>query len=124
MGGYRPVRFRLGLWEWIRGRRFLIDFEYEKSQVKEAREAELRSAGVSPEVLSLLPTYERADGSLWRAAFASTQATARKKDAGWSRTIYHPEHKRTLTLDQLLAQYAWHCNHDLRHITALVERQG
>lgn len=45
-------------------------------------------------------------------------------DTDWSRTIYHPEYERTLTLDQLLSQYAWHCNHHLRHITALVEREG
>ena len=44
-------------------------------------------------------------------------------DSDWSRSIYHPEYERTLSLDQLLAQYAWHCEHHLRHITALVERE-
>jgi len=44
-------------------------------------------------------------------------------DAHWSRTVFHPEYERTYALDQLLAQYAWHCNHHLRHITALVERE-
>ena len=40
------------------------------------------------------------------------------------RTYRHPEHGRTFTLQQLLAQYAWHSEHHLRHITALRERQG
>lgn len=38
-------------------------------------------------------------------------------DADWARTLYHPESQRTFALDQLLAQYAWHSNHHLRHVT-------
>ena len=44
-------------------------------------------------------------------------------EAAYQRTFRHPEHGRTFTLDQLLAQYAWHSEHHLRHITALCERQ-
>ena len=42
----------------------------------------------------------------------------------WQRTIYHPEHKRTLTLWNLLGSYAWHGKHHVAHITSLRERMG
>ena len=44
-------------------------------------------------------------------------------DAAYRRTLRHPAAGRTFTLDQMLAQYAWHSEHHLRHITALCERQ-
>jgi uncharacterized damage-inducible protein DinB len=40
------------------------------------------------------------------------------------RTLRHPEQGRTITLDQLLAQYAWHSEHHLAHISKLRERSG
>ncbi len=40
----------------------------------------------------------------------------------FARTIFHPEHGR-LTLDQMLAMYAWHSAHTA-HITSLRERMG
>ena len=45
-------------------------------------------------------------------------------DAAYERTFYHPEHQRSFTLEQVLAQYAWHSEHHLGHITALCEREG
>jgi len=42
----------------------------------------------------------------------------------WKRTVYHPELEATLALDDLLSQYAWHGEHHLAHITALIEREG
>jgi hypothetical protein len=42
----------------------------------------------------------------------------------YGRTVRHPEYGRIFTLEGLLAQYAWHCEHHLRHITALREREG
>ena len=44
-------------------------------------------------------------------------------EPSYSRTLRHPEHGRIFTLEELLAQYAWHSEHHLRHITALCERE-
>ena len=41
----------------------------------------------------------------------------------FGRTLYHPEHG-VVTLDRMLAMYAWHSNHHLAHITSLRERMG
>jgi len=43
------------------------------------------------------------------------------RPADFGRTLYHPE-RGVLTLDQMLALYAWHCTHHLAHITSLRER--
>ncbi len=40
------------------------------------------------------------------------------------RTLFHPEHERSFTLDEMLVTYSWHSAHHLRHITALIEREG
>jgi hypothetical protein len=45
-------------------------------------------------------------------------------ETAFRRTYYHPENGRTVALDELLALYAWHSDHHLRHITALAERSG
>ena len=45
-------------------------------------------------------------------------------EADWERTVFHPEHKRTMTLWNLLATYAWHGKHHAAHITSLRERMG
>ena len=37
----------------------------------------------------------------------------------WGRTFIHPEQRREITLDELLAMYAWHGEHHVAHITAL-----
>ena len=37
----------------------------------------------------------------------------------WQRTFYHPRYDVTLTLDQALAQYAWHGRHHLGHVELL-----
>ncbi|MFT3981459.1 MAG: putative metal-dependent hydrolase [Ferruginibacter sp.] len=42
----------------------------------------------------------------------------------WNRTVYHPEHKKTMTLWFLLGMYAWHGRHHTAHITRLRERMG
>jgi len=43
--------------------------------------------------------------------------------AEWERTLHHLE-KGRLTLDQVLAIYAWHGRHHVAHITSLREREG
>ena len=43
------------------------------------------------------------------------------KPEDFARTLNHPE-RGLLTLDQMLAMYAWHSEHHLAHITSLHER--
>ena len=46
-------------------------------------------------------------------------------DNDWNnRTVFHPEHKRTMRLWYLLGLYAWHGRHHVAHITSLRERKG
>ena len=46
------------------------------------------------------------------------------KTDDWMRTYSHPEHGRLMTLDEMLAMYAWHGDHHVAHITNLRQRQG
>ena len=48
----------------------------------------------------------------------------RIKPADFSRKITHPEWKGPMSLDTLLALYAWHGPHHVAHITELRKRQG
>jgi hypothetical protein len=38
-------------------------------------------------------------------------------DQQLSRSFIHPEHSRTIRIDENIGLYAWHCNHHLAHIT-------
>ena len=42
----------------------------------------------------------------------------------FSRTVYHPEHKKNLTLWHLLGMYAWHGKHHVAHVNGLRDRKG
>ncbi len=44
------------------------------------------------------------------------------KEEEWNRTVFHPEHKKEMTLWHLLGLYAWHGRHHTAHITSLRER--
>jgi len=44
------------------------------------------------------------------------------KDEEFNRTVFHPEHKKDLTLWFLLGTYAWHSRHHTAHITSLREK--
>lgn len=44
------------------------------------------------------------------------------KSQDWQRTVFHPEHQKTMTLWYLLGMYAWHGKHHTAHITALRQR--
>ena len=44
------------------------------------------------------------------------------KREDWDRTVFHPEHKKTMTLWYLLGNYAWHGKHHTAHINKLRER--
>jgi uncharacterized damage-inducible protein DinB len=43
--------------------------------------------------------------------------------AEWARKFRHPEWETPMSLDELLALYAWHGRHHVAHITALRERE-
>jgi uncharacterized damage-inducible protein DinB len=45
-------------------------------------------------------------------------------DEQWERTVFHPEHKKEMSLWYLLGMYVWHGKHHVRHTTALRERMG
>jgi len=42
----------------------------------------------------------------------------------FGRTVFHPEHKRELSLDWMLQLYGWHGRHHTAHITSLRSRNG
>jgi uncharacterized damage-inducible protein DinB len=42
----------------------------------------------------------------------------------FSRVLIHPEHSAPMSLDMVLAHYAWHGAHHTAHITALRDRMG
>lgn len=47
------------------------------------------------------------------------------KDDEWNnKTIFHPEHKKTMRLWFLLGLYAWHGRHHTAHITSLRQRMN
>lgn len=43
-------------------------------------------------------------------------------DKDFQRTLKHPEHEGTMTLDSMLVLYAWHGRHHVGHITSLRDR--
>ena len=55
------------------------------------------------------------------ARWVDTVRTMRAAD--FARSLLHPE-RGTITLDQLLAMYAWHSAHHTAHITSLRQRMG
>ncbi len=99
--------------------RFKLALTEEQPTIKpydEAAWAELPdTSGTSP--LASLALIE-ALHYRWEALLRSMSA------ADFQRTIFHPEHRRSFTLDEMLVTYSWHSAHHLRHITALVEREG
>ena len=45
-------------------------------------------------------------------------------DEDWQRTVYHPEHQKSMTLWFLLGLYSWHGRHHIAHITELRQQKG
>jgi hypothetical protein len=83
---------------------------------EEARWAELIDGHTgAPDVsLALLEALHIRWVMLWRSLTAPQ----------FSRRFRHPDHKDVLTVDWMLAMYAWHGRHHVAHITALREREG
>ena len=46
------------------------------------------------------------------------------KPEEWNRTVFHPEHKKEITLWNLLGMYSWHGRHHTAHITSLRKRMN
>jgi len=44
--------------------------------------------------------------------------------ADFERAVNHPEHSSPLTLDKIVALYAWHGRHHTAHVTGLRDRMG
>jgi len=42
----------------------------------------------------------------------------------FNKTIFHPEHKKEMTLWFLLGMYSWHSRHHVAHVTSLRERMN
>jgi uncharacterized damage-inducible protein DinB len=99
--------------------RFRLAFTEQNPTIKpydEAKWAELPDvAATSPEVsLALLEALHIRWVKLLRAL----------TPAQLQRGFVHPEHGRLITLERLLAMYAWHGRHHVAHITRLRERNG
>jgi uncharacterized damage-inducible protein DinB len=81
----------------------------------EAKWARLPDSAITPMEVSL--QLLAALQSRWVDLVRSMQ------QADFARTLVHPE-RGTLTLDQMLAMYAWHSAHHTAHITSLRQRMG
>ena len=42
----------------------------------------------------------------------------------WDKTVFHPAHKKNISLKHFVALYAWHSQHHLMHIIRLKERMN
>jgi len=98
--------------------RFKLALTEEQPQIKpydEAAWARLADNKVTPIEVSL--QLLAALHSRWVDVLQSMPAS------DFGRTLYHPEHG-VMTLDRMLALYAWHSSHHVAHITSLRERMG
>lgn len=99
--------------------RFKLALTEETPTIKpydEARWAELpdtRDTPVETSLALLDALHER-----WVALLRAMRAE------DFARTLVHPEARATMTLDQMLALYAWHGAHHTAHVTRLREREG
>ena len=46
------------------------------------------------------------------------------QERDWKKKVYHPEHKKDISLWALLQTYAWHGKHHVAHINSLRDRMG
>jgi hypothetical protein len=99
--------------------RFKLGLTEDKPTIKpydEARWADLKDVSVVPVNISITLLY--ALHTRWHSAIRDLT------NEQWQRTVFHPEHKKELTLWHLLGMYAWHGKHHVAHITSLRERKG
>jgi uncharacterized damage-inducible protein DinB len=99
--------------------RFRLTLTEDQPTIKtydEARWAELPDARTLPVEVSL--ALLEALHVRWTALLRGLTAADR------ARQLFHPEHGRLMTLDELLALYAWHGEHHTAHVTSLRARSG
>jgi uncharacterized damage-inducible protein DinB len=99
--------------------RFRLTLTEDQPTIKtydEARWAELSDARTLPVEVSL--ALLEALHVRWTALLRGLTA------ADGARQLFHPEHGRLMTLDELLALYAWHGEHHTAHVTSLRARSG
>ena len=46
------------------------------------------------------------------------------QEKDWSRSYFHPEHKRVFPIWEVVAMYAWHSRHHMEQLRGLKERMG
>ena len=98
------VRFKLGLTE-------------QNPAIKPYEEAEwaklddVKALPINISITLLFALHER-----WYTAIKNLT------EEQWMRTVFHPEHKREMTLWHLLGMYSWHSRHHTQHILSLRER--
>ncbi len=100
------IRFKLGLTE-------------ESPTIRpydEARWAELKDSALTPPEVSL--------GLLNNIHQRWVILLKNMEEQDWSRTILHPENKKSYRLDDLLGLYDWHSRHHLAHAQELGKRNG
>jgi len=98
--------------------RFKLALTEEQPQIKAYKEAEwakLADSTITPVEVSL--QLLAALHSRW------VDLLQAMGPSDFERTLYHPE-RGALTLEHMLAMYAWHSDHHLAHITALRERMN
>ena len=83
---------------------------------EEAKWAELPDARSAPVEVSL--AFLEAMHARWVLLLRGLGA------AEGARQFRHPEHGRLMTVDEMLALYAWHGDHHTAHITSLRARMG
>ena len=76
--------------------------------------ATLKDVGNVPVNISITLLY--ALHTRWHAALTDLPLN------DWQRKVFHPEHKKEMTLWYLLGNYAWHGKHHVAHIVSLRER--
>ena len=110
------------LLDWLRRRRKSRSRKVRRSNTniatyyEKARWAELPDARSAPVEISL--------GLLDALHVRWVLLLRQLKTDDWLRTYSHPELRREVTLDEVLAMYAWHGEHHVAHITTLRHRQG
>jgi len=82
----------------------------------EAKWAELPDVGKTPAEVSL--SLLEALHTRWVSLLRSLSAEQKP------RAFFHPEHGKLITIERLIAMYAWHGRHHVAHITNLREKNG
>jgi len=94
--------------------RFMFGLAEDGATIRPYAEAgwvEIADSRATPPELSL--ALLRALHDRWAALLRSLS------DEDFRRTVYHPEHGRFLSLDELLGNYAWHGDHHLAQVASV-----